>query len=46
MPIEHTNYLITRIMTLLNYNKTTYLQENPEVVESVDFGRIANGFDD
>lgn len=32
-------------MTLLNYNKTTYKQENPEVAEAVVFGIIPNGFE-
>jgi len=45
MPIKHTNYLITSIMTLLNYNESTYLQENPGVVEAVASGIIPNGLE-
>lgn len=32
-------------MTILNYNESTYLQENPEVAEAVLFGIIPNGFE-
>lgn len=32
-------------MTILNYNKTTYLQENSEVAQAVASGIIPNGFE-
>lgn len=32
-------------MTLLNYNESTSLQENPDVAEAVVFGIIPNGFE-
>jgi len=36
--MDQTNYLITRIMTLLNYKESTYLQKNLEVTETVSSG--------
>jgi hypothetical protein len=32
-------------MTILNYNETTYLQENSDVAKSVASGIIPNGFE-
>ncbi|MEG4809779.1 hypothetical protein QUA82_18175 [Microcoleus sp. F8-D3] len=32
-------------MTILNYNETSYLQENPDVAQAVASGIIPNGFE-
>jgi hypothetical protein len=32
-------------MTILNYNRSTYLQENPDVAQAVASGIISSGFE-